>query len=67
MRVFRKRYFEDVKSGIIKTFNPAFPAVAAALDLACGDGLWLDLWRGRMRLFGTEACDDFKGVLSEKK
>jgi SAM-dependent methyltransferase len=67
MGVFRKRYFEEVKSGIINKFNPVFPADAAALDLACGDGLWLRLWRDRMRLFGTEACDNFNEVLSGEK
>ena len=64
---FRALYFEDVKKSFLKRFSPNFPADAAVLDLASGDGLWLRLWHTNMNLFGTEASDNFKEILSARK
>lgn len=67
MERFRSCYFEDLKNEMIERFNPIFPADSAALDLGCGDGLWLQLWRTRMKLFGTEASENFKEILADKE
>ncbi len=66
MEQFRSRYFEDIKNDMLKRFNKTFPTDAAALDIACGDGLWLQLWHADMKLFGTEVSDNFKEILTKK-
>jgi SAM-dependent methyltransferase len=66
METFRKDYFEHVKKDFQKRFSKTFPTDAAALDLACGDGLWLQLWYSQMKLFGTELSGQFKKILAQK-
>ncbi|MFZ5452293.1 MAG: class I SAM-dependent methyltransferase [Thermodesulfobacteriota bacterium] len=61
---FRADYFEEIKDWVEETGLLNLSPSAKILDLGCGDGVWLGLWRHRASLYGTEISAELKEVLA---
>lgn len=66
LQKFRVQYFQAIKRRLEQRESPPLSRPAKILDLGCGNGEWLFLWREQARLFGTELCPAFFPSLQEK-
>ena len=50
----RIKYFEKLKNMVDRELGEGFPLKQGILDIGCGNGAWLKLWKDRAPLYGAE-------------
>jgi 2-polyprenyl-3-methyl-5-hydroxy-6-metoxy-1,4-benzoquinol methylase len=63
-RSYRSGYFQKIKNQLEKDGLLNLPPSARILDLGCGDGAWLELWKDRAGLYGTEISPELQEILA---